>query len=371
MNLHFIISTAALILTLALQPAMLPAQEVSSVVGFPASEPGYALGVSACYAGKIGNHLIMAGGCNFITPGHKTFYAGVYAARIDRKVLNWRLVGWLPESAAYGISVSAGDSIVIAGGCNEKHSLATAYSLHLNATADSINITPLTSLPCTIDNMAAACANGQMYIVGGNANGKASKGVWSANIADGKPLTWQKHKDMPGMPRVQPVAAATGNKVYVWGGFHADGNNSMVHTDGISLNTSTEIWTSLPAPTINNTPATLSGGIAYTPCNATDNIIAMGGVNKDIFLDAISGRYSLVDKSNYLNQPIAWYAFNKRMYTFSTKEQVWLPTTFDSTCLARAGAQAVPTNIGCFYIGGELKPALRTPQIVLISNRQL
>lgn len=30
------------------------AREVSPVVGFPSAEPGYALGVSACYAGRIG-----------------------------------------------------------------------------------------------------------------------------------------------------------------------------------------------------------------------------------------------------------------------------------------------------------------------------
>ena len=33
--------------------------------GFPDGESGYDLGVSGCYAGKLGDFLIMAGGCNF------------------------------------------------------------------------------------------------------------------------------------------------------------------------------------------------------------------------------------------------------------------------------------------------------------------
>ncbi|MCI5931285.1 MAG: hypothetical protein MRZ70_08170 [Prevotella sp.] len=40
-----------------------------------------------------------------------------------------------------------------------------------------------------------------------------------------------------------------------------------------------------------------------------------------------------------------------------------------SSRLARAGAQAVTTDIGTFYIGGELKPALRTPRIVIITTK--
>ena len=38
---------------------------VQQMSGFPNQEFGYELGVSACYAGIIGNKLVMAGGCNF------------------------------------------------------------------------------------------------------------------------------------------------------------------------------------------------------------------------------------------------------------------------------------------------------------------
>lgn len=45
---------------------------ISSMSGFPSGEAGYELGVSACYAGFIGDYLVVAGGCNFPEPGEKS-----------------------------------------------------------------------------------------------------------------------------------------------------------------------------------------------------------------------------------------------------------------------------------------------------------
>ena len=45
---------------------------IKLISGFPSGEAGYDLGVSACYAGFIGDYLIVAGGCNFPEPGKKS-----------------------------------------------------------------------------------------------------------------------------------------------------------------------------------------------------------------------------------------------------------------------------------------------------------
>ena len=47
---------------------------VVDVEGFPSVESGYSLGVSACYAGRIGDYIIMAGGCNFPEAGKPKKY---------------------------------------------------------------------------------------------------------------------------------------------------------------------------------------------------------------------------------------------------------------------------------------------------------
>ena len=98
-------------------------------------------------------------------------------------------------------------------------------------------------------------------------------------------------------------------------------------------------------------------------------IWAAGGVNRDIFLDAISGSYRLVKQSDYLNQPVAWYRFNAQLCRFNPRRHRWQPTPIAHPQLARAGAAALwVRGFGCFYIGGELKPAVRTPQIVRIGD---
>ena len=350
----------------------LSAQHVRSVAGFPAAEPGYSLGVSACYAGQIGDYLVVAGGCNFPEAGKpKKYYAGVYAARIDRATLLWRLVGFLPEPAAYGATIASGDSLLFIGGNNNEHALAAVYSVRLNSAGTDVSINRLADLPATADNMAVALAGNDVFVVGGNQNGKPSNAVLryklgSNSVNQATNSTSAVNLRIPGVPRVQPVAAVYNNKLYVWGGFYADGEQSKVHTDGYVYDVNAKEWGALSAPhSADGEEMTLSGGIAWADGN---HLYATGGVNRTIFLDAISGRYECVKKDDYLKQPIDWYKFSGNLYVFDAVAGQWLTTTFANKALARAGAQVVPTPLGVYYIGGELKPALRTPQIVIIEN---
>lgn len=362
----------------ALSPATASARErVVDVAGFPSAELGYSLGVSACYAGRIGDYIIMAGGCNFPEAGKpKKYYAGIYAARIDSSALQWRLVGRLPEPAAYGGTAQSGDSLLLIGGNNSQHSLRSVYSIHLSDLQAGAEIRRLADLPRTVDNMAVAQTATGVFVVGGNQDGKPSasllylplgKPVPVALDAENAPCSsspWQELTAVPGKPRVQPVAAAQDNKVFVWGGFFADGESSVVHTDGYSFDVNKVEWERIAAPrSAEGEEMTLAGGIAWTENN---RVFATGGVNKVIFLDAISGRYQCIGQEDYLKQPIGWYRFSGSLYEYDTMANNWIATTFSSPSLARAGAQAVPTSMGTFYIGGELKPALRTPQIVII-----
>lgn len=350
----------------------LSAQHVRSVAGFPAAEPGYSLGVSACYAGQIGDYLVVAGGCNFPEAGKpKKYYAGVYAARMDRAALQWRLVGFLPEAAAYGATVASGDSLLFIGGNNTEHALAAVYSVRLNSAGTDVSINRLADLPATADNMAVALVENDVFVVGGNQNGKPSNAVLryklgANSVNQATNSTSSANLRIPGAPRVQPVAAAYNDKLYVWGGFYADGEQSKVHTDGYVYDVNTKEWGALAAPrSADGEEMTLSGGIAWADGN---RLYATGGVNRTIFLDAISGRYECVKKNDYLKQPIDWYRFSGNLYVFDAVAGQWLTTTFANQALARAGAQVVPTTLGVYYIGGELKPALRTPQIVLVEK---
>ena len=97
-------------------------------------------------------------------------------------------------------------------------------------------------------------------------------------------------------------------------------------------------------------------------------IVCAGGVNKDIFLDAISGNYKLVEKSNYLKKPIEWYKFNGNLQAYDSDDDTWSSLNHqDYSSLSRAGASMVDAGNRIYYIGGELKPSVRTPEIIGIT----
>lgn len=114
----------------------------------------------------IGDRLIIAGGCNFPDAGKKKYYAGIYAAKASDDSLDWKLVGYLPEPAAYGGVVALGDSLILIGGNNCEHSLKTVLSVRLNGRKDKVVTRLLPPMPLTVDNMAVAHSFGQVYVLG-------------------------------------------------------------------------------------------------------------------------------------------------------------------------------------------------------------
>lgn len=200
------------------------AQSIEPVSGFPDTEEGYSLGVSACYAGRIGPWIIMAGGCNFPEPGKKRYYRGIYAARVGTDTLHWQRVGELPEEAAYGGTAASGDSLILIGGNNNIRSMSTVLSLHITPDGTKATVRRLTPLPHTADNMAVAQRGNDIFIVGGNLDGHPSADILHLRLGR-KGGAWSRFATLTGAPRVQPVAVCAGHKLYVWGGFHL----SLIH----------------------------------------------------------------------------------------------------------------------------------------------
>ena len=96
-------------------------------------------------------------------------------------------------------------------------------------------------------------------------------------------------------------------------------------------------------------------------------IVCAGGVNREIFWDAISGTYSMVAKADYLKKDISWYKFNDCFLTFNLKTGQWDIPFPENSLLARAGAQVALKGETLYYVGGELKPGLRSPGIVKVT----
>ena len=347
-----------------------PGISLEKMDGFPSGNPGFLKGVSALYAGVIDGHLIMAGGCNFpdvpaADGGKKSYYQDVYTAPLTEDTfLDWKKIGVLPEAAAYGVSISTEKGLICVGGNTAGRSLSDVFLLSLQE--DTLKTDTLPSLPVTMDNMAGAMLGHSLYVVGGNVNGIPSSHMYSLDLSETS-RGWKKEPDIPGGPRVQPVCAVQGGKLYVWSGFApAFGNReASLSVDGYAYSPERKEWTPVAAPRdAHGNEISLGGGVAAPYGDGL--ILCAGGVHKDIFLKALQGIYT---GKEYLSHPAAWYRFNRNLMLYHPQTDEWT-TLGEYEQGARAGAALVSQD-GCHYIiNGELKPGIRTNEINRIKENR-
>jgi len=338
----------------------------------PTSEPGIEAGVSAAFAGMASGRIIRAGGCNFpsnpMAPGaQKKFYSGIYALTPgENGQAEATLIGHLPEPMAYGVSATTPEGLVIIGGTSATAALRQVSLITVSDDGEA-EVSPLPELPEAIDNMAACYAGGRVYVAGGNVAGKPSNELLCLDLND-LSKGWKALASFPGNPRVQPVMAASKDAkgrecLYLWGGFagKGEGREASLNTDGLCYQLSGKgKWSEAPAPVDKSgEEVSLGGGVAVALPDG--RIAAMGGVNKDVFLEALRNQ-----APDYLSHPIEWYRFNSRVMVFDPATQSW-SVAADDEATARAGAAAAITpDAEIILIGGELKPRIRTTAVSAI-----
>lgn len=322
----------------------------------PSTDAGFIRGVSASLAGSVGNRLIVAGGANFPeTPaaegGEKRFYDEVWTLsdiRSEHPV--WRLVGHLPEPAAYGMAWSLPGKMVVAGGAGARGAMRRVLLLDLRG--GKLRIRPMPDLPVAVEQGAAAQDEGVLYLAGGVADGHPSCEVLACDTRDGR-WTWQRLAPLP-EPFVQPVAFAARGRLYVWGGF--DPERCRVADYGYRYDLATERWARIPG---------LPDGGTMTGSSATSlsdgRLLVVGGVDRAIFSDALKLEGDTA-RRNYLSQPPAAYRFRSHIWLFDPESETWSEVGV-SGLSARAGAALVTVDGGVVMSGGETRPGVRTPQI--------
>ena len=322
-----------LLLLLLCLPLGLAAQEKPKIESLPPHIVSGGQGVSGAFCGQVNGKLTVAGGCNFPgTPaaegGKKHFYNSIWY--FDR-------TGWyrhrfvLPWSVAYGASVQMpGIGLVCIGGTNGERSLRDVYVL------EAKRINPLAHLPVGIDNAAAATDGKDIYLVGGQTNGKPQSVVYRLNSQSTLHNTpskeaWDSIASLPGQARLQPTAVVQANgldmSLYVFGGY--DPETGKIADDALELNLKTMEWKSHPGSRATVGMTAVSSGYSH--------VLFFGGVNKDIFEKAVRGEGS---ESDYLTHPASWYKFNPDILVYHTITDSWYAIP-GSSLLARAGAGLV------------------------------
>ena len=321
-------------------------------------------GVSAPFAGVSNGFVLVAGGCNFpdvpaAEGGRKVFYSDVYALEAAMPQGGWRKVGQLPDSVAYGVSVSVPDGVAVIGGTNGRQSLATA--LLLSYSRGKAAVSSLPPLPVGLDNMAGAYGGGYIYVAGGQTDGVAANRAFRLKWPGGS--EWERLPDFPGKARLQPVAAvqsgAERQMFYLLGGYSTDGTNG----GGLCYDPLYNRWRETSDIAVDGKAVALVGASAVN--SGTSFIVCIGGVDRDIFNQALKG----AAPSYMLHEP-AWYRFRTTLLIYNTITDSWSEME-GAPALARAGSGVVDYADGGIHrwlvINGESKPGVRSADATSVS----
>ncbi len=324
----------------------------------PIPDAAYAKGVSAPFCGVVGDALVVAGGANFpnkslLEGGAKRVYADIWA-HLDG---DWVHAGVLPDSTAYGATFAVDDALILAGGnvCGETTDKVYELRLHYGKAV----LRTLPQLPVPMEQCGWTRDGDRLYLVGG----VGTTGVYACTIGS---YEWAKVAELP-EPLVQPVAFASAGKLYVWGGFNPE--TLEVSDKGLVLPSTPSVLPSEAKESLwREAPAIPDGGTFVGATGATlpdGRLAVVGGVNRAIFARALHNTPE--DRIPYLSKEPAEYQFRQDVYTFDPAAESWTLLGSDAACALAGPGVSAPGANALYVAGGELKPGVRSPRIVLLS----
>ena len=322
-------------------------------------------GVSAPFAGVINDWIIVAGGCNFpdipaAEGGKKVYYSEIYAINMKEKSKGWKLIGRLPNCAAYGATVSIGNNLYFIGGENMEGKLNSVYKVSMNSEACKVDLETLPSIPECITNLSGTAIGQDIYITGGITDTNKNS-VY--RISTQSSSEWEKLLSYPGNKRIQSILLANGkNELYLIGGFQSPSKKKegVLSDDILCYNIEKRSWKrliELPFDENGEKRCLVGGsGIAHN-----DMLILTGGVNYKIFNNAINGKAP----NDYLKKPVEWYKFNDDILFLNLRNKTW-NIVKDVNGMAKAGGILLEYKNSLYMICGETKPGIRSSEVITI-----
>ncbi len=350
----------------------------------PAEGAQKQLGLAAAFAGISDKAIIVTGGCNFPEKdvwdgGQKKFYSDIFVLQADAD--KWLTVGKIPYNVAYGASVDTPKGVLCIGGSNANGKLNQVRLLTWNTKRQQLTQTEYPPLPLSLTSCDATLIGNFVYLAGGATDKQMSGNHFLrldiSNIQNDN-TQWEILEDFPGNARIQPVLIAQGGaestNLYLFGGSQITHDQEpVVETSALTYNTISKVWTNIANSEIQGEKYALHGADGFAL--GKTHILFMGGVNYQIFKDAITKEYNVrnsIDQNDkeefaqwqkkYFANSVEWYGFNKNTIVYNTITDAWsvgCEAPFNGT----AGAKIVPFKKGWALINGEIKPGVRTNKV--------
>lgn len=334
-------------------------QSVVEIPDYPVAK-----GVSAPFAGFVGNCMLVGGGCNFpevpaAQGGTKKYYQDIFTRHLNKDSSEWLRVNPFPLSVAYGASVETEEGLVCIGGMNSDGSLNSVFRMEVDGVTSEVSRITLPSLPEAIDNAAAAQVGKTIYVTGGN---QATTGHSLYALCPETDTAWRKLADYPGPKRIQPVLLGTDDALYLLGGFdveaEAESKRAVISSDFLVYTVAEDSWSTAQA-----LPLMKDGSqralVGASGVRIGNQLVIAGGVNHQIFQLAVEGKAP----KDYMEKPESWYQFCKELLAYDLKTHTWT-TLAEVEGMNKAGGCLLHKDGILYMVCGETKPGIRTSDIV-------
>lgn len=303
-------------------------------------------GFAGAFAGVKDGKLIVAGGTHFTDKmpwegGTKVWYDTLFA--FDGE---WKPAGRLPKANGYGVSLTTGQGMLIAGGGNATEHFREVFLLQK---LDK----KLPSLPKPCAFMSGCLLDGVVYIVGGIETPTATSALntfWSLDLK--KPdASWRELQPCPGGGRILSCMSAEEGRVWLFSGAAlkagADGKAERVWLkDAWSYSTSAG-WQKQP-----DMPR--AAVAAPGPAPVLDGTILIIGGD---------------DGANVNFEPKSAHpGFPRDVLGFDVKSQTW--SKAGEVPFSLVTTNAVLWNNEIIIPGGEARPGARSPQVWRLKRDQ-
>ena len=329
-------------------------------------------GFAGAFAGVSHQYLLFAGGANFPDGGapwtgsEKVWHRSIFV--LENIDTQWKKVGELPEALAYGVSVSYKDALICVGGSNEQRHSDKVFSITYKK--GSIKQESLPSLPKPLANACGTVVGDILYVYGGSTAidaVKASESFYAMNLAIApNERKWQTLASLPGPERILAVAGGQENAFYVFSGVSlkkdADGKPARSYLKDAYRYLPSEGWerlADLPTPVAAAPSPAYAMGVGHLLIFGGDNgalanqTQALGGRHPG-FSDAVLGYNTGTNTWAVLDKVLTK---KEKDVVENPNRSIWAPVT--TTAVVWQGNVVLPS--------GEVRPAVRTPRVILAS----
>jgi N-acetylneuraminic acid mutarotase len=305
-------------------------------------------GFAGSFAGVSHAALIVAGGANitgprWADPFHKVWYDSAFV--LPRPEGPWQSGFKLPRPCAYGVSVTAGDSLVCIGGGDATAHFTDVFQLQWRD--GTLQSTSLPKLPKPCAFCCGALLGGTIYIAGGleTPTGTAAmNNFWALDLA-AEGSGWRELGPWPGPARMLAVAGAQAGSLFLLSGTSLspgpDGKAVRKYLRDAYRYTPGRGWTKLA-----DLPRAAAAAATPAVCLGTSRLLVISG-----------------DDGTQVNfQPVAQHpGFPRDALLYDVPTNTW--SVVGGVPFSRAVAPTAQWRGGTVIVNGEVRPRVRTPAV--------